>query len=320
MYAPGVPDNVAVFTAPPLFGFLFNWGLFGVLSAQTYYYSLHFPADRRSLKGLVYGLYILETSQTAMFTQTAFAKFGTGWGDLDQLHNRGTMWLSVPLLSVTSAVQSFFAFRIFALTGSKYLRVVITATAAISGCSGFADAFVSHWMAPNDTKIRSKPFVTMLVWLAGNSLCDLLICSCMLTWYLQALRRDLRQETTGIVSQILCMSVTTNLITATVATVTTILFIVDKDNNFWMCPAIVLGKQTYVYNLEAETQSIRFADGTLPTPVTGPLGTLEIPQDTQSDIMNPVDLPKESDRADPDGSSSTGEGQRDYKVDACHAY
>ncbi|KAI0044862.1 hypothetical protein FA95DRAFT_211803 [Auriscalpium vulgare] len=341
MYAPGVPDNVAVFTAPQLFGFLFNWGLFGVLSAQTYYYSLHFPADRRSLKVLVYGLYILETVQTGMATQTAYANFGKGWGDLDRLHNRGTLWLSVPLVNgiVSSAVQSFFAFRIFALTGSKCLHVVITATAVVSGCSGIADAFVSHLVAPNDSEIHSKAFVTSLVWLVGNSLCDLIICSCMLTWYLQARRRVFFQDTTDIVSQILRLSVATGLSTAAVAAVTMILFLVYEDNNFYMCPVIMLGKlysnsllvvlnnrhhitinrrPAYVYDLESE--SIRFADGTVTRPVTGPLGTLEVPHDRQSDAIDLVTLPKEPDRVDPDGSSSTGEGQQDYKVNSCHAY
>ncbi|KAI0046251.1 hypothetical protein FA95DRAFT_1607046 [Auriscalpium vulgare] len=324
MYAPGVPDNVADFTAPQLFGFLFNWGLFGVLSAQTYYYSLHFFADQRPLKSFVYGLYILEIVQTALITQTAFANFGKGWGDLDRLHDPGTMWFSVPLTSglISAAVQSFFAYRIFVLTGSKLLRIVITVTAVLSGGAGVATAIVAHSMARSDSNIQATTFPVTLVWLVGGSLCDLVICICMLNWYLRSRRLGFLQETTDIMSQILRVSVATGLITAAVAAVDMTMFLVYKHNNFHMCPAIVLGKlysnsflvllnnryritvnsrQIYLYDLGARASEIQFAPyGTGTVSIPDPSGTY-----TSSGVVNLV----LTDGTDRDGSSSIGNRQ-----------
>ncbi|KAI0046247.1 hypothetical protein FA95DRAFT_1607041 [Auriscalpium vulgare] len=347
MYAPGVPENVVVFTAPQLFGFLFNWGLFGVLSAQTYYYSVHFPADKRRLKSLVYGLCFLETVQTCMITQSAFAKFGKGWGDLDELHNRGTMWFSVPFMSglVSSTVQTFFALRIFVLTGSRLLHIGITSLAVMSGVAGIVGAFLSRSLAATDSEIQTKTFSVTLVWHIGNSLCDLIICGCMLAWYLHARRRSFLRETTDVVSQILRLSVASGLITAAVSAIGLTLFLVYKHNNFYMCPAIILGKlysncllvllnnryrltvnlrQTYVYDAEAdfkrESGSVRLAhrDGTVSMPLTGPSINLAVARDPPADAISMVTLPKTPNpETDPEGSAGTGD---EYKMQSYNGY
>ncbi|KAI0041113.1 hypothetical protein FA95DRAFT_1501892, partial [Auriscalpium vulgare] len=223
-----------------LFGFLFNWGLFGVLCAQTYYYSLCFPADRRRLKVFVYGLFILETVQTGMVTQTAFANFGTGWGDLDQLQDPGTLWFTLPFASglISAAVQSFFAFRIFVLTGSKLLRIVITSTAVISGGAGIATGIVSRLNAHSDSDFQAttKNFTLVCLNFCGKIFAD------ESNQYLLARRRGFIQETTDVISQILRLSVATGLITAAVAAVDLAMFLVYKHNNFHLCPAIFLAK------------------------------------------------------------------------------
>ncbi|KAF8486808.1 hypothetical protein DFH94DRAFT_700772 [Russula ochroleuca] len=85
MSAPPVPSNVAEIAAPLLFGILWNWTLFGVLVVQLYVYSYNFPEDRKLLKLLVYGIFLLETLQTALTGADLYYWFASGFGNMDHL-------------------------------------------------------------------------------------------------------------------------------------------------------------------------------------------------------------------------------------------
>jgi hypothetical protein len=63
---PPIPDDIVALTAPLLFGTIFNWALFGVLTIQVYIYNLNFSEDKRLIKVLVYSTYALEVFQTAL--------------------------------------------------------------------------------------------------------------------------------------------------------------------------------------------------------------------------------------------------------------
>ncbi|KAI0314887.1 hypothetical protein OF83DRAFT_404825 [Amylostereum chailletii] len=221
MYAPGVPSDVVVLTAPQLLGFLWNWALFGVLTAQVYYYSIHFKADRRGLKLLVYGLYIWEVVQTALIGRDAFAIFGRGWGDLSVLVSAETLWFNSPFMSgtISITVQSFFAWRIYVL------RIIVKIT--LSG---------------SDAGLQAKTYPVTTVWLVCSAACDLIICICMIVWYMRTRVHVTFRATDDIITQVIRLSVATGMLTAAVATVDTVMFLVFQNNNYHMCPAIILGK------------------------------------------------------------------------------
>ena len=101
-----------------LLGYLFHWGLFGVLCVQvcepvphckffmsfkTWHYVdmyyLAFPTDPKRNKCFVYSVFILEVMQTIMFTHTAFRIFGEGYGNLEIFHSIDLAWFSVPILT-----------------------------------------------------------------------------------------------------------------------------------------------------------------------------------------------------------------------------
>ena len=67
-------------------------------------YYLAFPNNRRFIKYLVYGTYIVEFVQTILLTHDAFAMFGYGFGDLDALTDVQFCWfIAIPIMSAVSA-------------------------------------------------------------------------------------------------------------------------------------------------------------------------------------------------------------------------
>ncbi len=106
-----------------LFGYLFNWALFGVLSVQvcacrhhffrsslisvqfrTDIYYISFPKDRLFAKCLVSAVYILETVQTAMLGHDAFETLAKGFGNVVALSSLQNEWLTVPIFTPSENV------------------------------------------------------------------------------------------------------------------------------------------------------------------------------------------------------------------------
>ncbi|PBK88482.1 hypothetical protein ARMGADRAFT_1167950 [Armillaria gallica] len=128
-------------TGPQIVGYLLYWGLFGTLSMQLYLYYLAFPKDRRSIKYLVYGIYIVEFAQTILVSHEAFAMFGYGFGDLDALTEVHFNWLIVPIMTaVTASVgQSFYAYRIYILSRSR----IVSAFVICASLTSFVAAMIT---------------------------------------------------------------------------------------------------------------------------------------------------------------------------------
>ncbi|KAF8875054.1 hypothetical protein BD779DRAFT_1450397, partial [Infundibulicybe gibba] len=111
-----------------LLGVMFNWWIFGILTAQCYIYRLSFPDDRSRIKVLVYSLLLLETVQTVLSTADAFHWFAFGFGNMDRLAEFFLSNIDTPILGsvVAFVVQLVFCGRIWALGKSKVLSGVIT--------------------------------------------------------------------------------------------------------------------------------------------------------------------------------------------------
>lgn len=68
---------------------------------DTYYVA--FPRDSRPVKGLVLGVFLLETAQTLIAMHDAFVTFGVNFGDLDALAATHLSWFTVPIVSSLGA-------------------------------------------------------------------------------------------------------------------------------------------------------------------------------------------------------------------------
>ncbi|KZT25857.1 hypothetical protein NEOLEDRAFT_279948 [Neolentinus lepideus HHB14362 ss-1] len=235
-----IPPDINLLVGPQLFGFLFNWGLFGVLSVQVYLYYLYFPGDNRRLKALVYGLYIFETAQTALATSDAVKWLVTGWGRPEALQKIYTSWLNVPVMGgmISATVQLFFCWRIWILSNSIYLPIVIALVALVSGTAGVASGIMLRRL--DDISEISTLTPPTSVWLTCSALADVLIAIAM-TYLLTRAKVGLRR-TDRLINRLVRLTIETGMVTALWAVVDVILFNAFKHNNLHMCPATTLAK------------------------------------------------------------------------------
>ena len=62
-------------------------------------YYLAFPKDRLGTKTIAYGTYMLETTQTILFSASAFQVFATNFGSAHVLDEVHTFWFAAPMLT-----------------------------------------------------------------------------------------------------------------------------------------------------------------------------------------------------------------------------
>ncbi|PBK82338.1 hypothetical protein ARMGADRAFT_1038666 [Armillaria gallica] len=125
---------IAELSGPIIVSALLNWELLGTLSVQLYLYYLAFPDDRRSIKYLVYGIYVIEFVQTMLISHDVFATFGYGFGDMDALTAEHLYWFTIPIMSAVAAGvgQVFYAYRIFVLSKSQIIPIFIICISLIN--------------------------------------------------------------------------------------------------------------------------------------------------------------------------------------------
>ncbi|KAJ7045916.1 hypothetical protein C8F04DRAFT_1249283 [Mycena alexandri] len=122
---PGI--NVAFLTGPLVLGYMFAFGLHGILIVQVYMYSELFPRDRPAIKALVWTMFFLESIFTLFTTIAAWNQYGPGWGDTDTLLIIDWAWDPLPALNgiLPGIAQSFYIWRIYSLTKLIILPILI---------------------------------------------------------------------------------------------------------------------------------------------------------------------------------------------------
>ncbi|PBK88480.1 hypothetical protein ARMGADRAFT_1167949 [Armillaria gallica] len=229
-------------SGPQIIGDLLNWGLFGTLSMQLYLYYLAFPKDRRSIKCLVYGIYIVEFVQTMIVTHDTFASFGYGFGELEALTEVCSSWLVVPIMdAITASVgQGFYAYRIYILSRS---RIVPAFVICVSFTSSVAVIITGVYMfqASDITKLNDqKTSISLGISAAGYALCDIVIAICM-TYYLMRHNTSFPQ-TRILITKLIRLIIETGSLTAVVALAALILFFAFPHQTFYVTPGLVLSE------------------------------------------------------------------------------
>ncbi|KAK0498686.1 hypothetical protein EDD18DRAFT_1350101 [Armillaria luteobubalina] len=229
-------------TGPYIVGCLLNWGLFGTLSVQLYLYYLAFPNDRRFIKCLVYGIYVIEFVQTMLVTHDAFAAFGYGFGDMDVLSRLNFSWLTGPVLSAVAscAGQVFYAYRIYIVSESRILPIFIicvsltsSVVAIIIGIGYFEVGVISD---PNNR----KACIAIGISCGATALCDILIAISM-TYYLMRRTTNFRR-TRLLVTRVVRLTIETGSVTAVVALLSFVLFVLFPHQAYFGTPGLLMAK------------------------------------------------------------------------------
>jgi len=241
---PPIPPNIADITAPPLLGSVWNWGLYGVLVVQTYVYSYNFPDDRISLKLLVYGVFLIETIQTAMSGADLYYRFASGFGNMNRLANPYISAFEVPLIGavVSLVVQYFFSYRVWVLSNKKswWICMIICVFSTFDAVAAFSwgvyahiiDKFVSGW--------RLKFFA--LSWLIGNTVADTLISSLMLYYLTRRRSGGGDRFHNHALTRVVRLTIETNIMTTVNGVITLLMVSIFPDKIWYTCPAAILGK------------------------------------------------------------------------------
>ncbi|KAF8592147.1 hypothetical protein K439DRAFT_1626165 [Ramaria rubella] len=246
--APSVPSptdpsrqDIIWLLGPRLIGIIFNWALLGLLTMQVYVYYLNFPRDRRFIKFLVYGLYVIDWVQTCSATYDAFQWFVYGWGDAATINNIYTTFLNVPALGsiIAASVQMFFGWRIYSFTKSKIMFGFIIFLALLQlGGAGAVSYFMFKIPVEGDRGVgivRSIGFR-----LGGSALVDTVIVISM-TYHLQRSKERAVGHLNNVLTRLVRLTVETGTVTAITA-ILDLVFFLTLDNGLHQVSGVILGK------------------------------------------------------------------------------
>ncbi|KAJ7654066.1 hypothetical protein DFH06DRAFT_1093084 [Mycena polygramma] len=244
MATPGIPPDIAMITGPTMLGICLNWGFMGILAAQLYYYIENFQEDRRLIKLLVYGLALLDITQTVMVTADAFHWFVFGFGNMAQLDETFLNSWDVPVLDavISLIVQAFYCWRIYFLRKTIVIPVIILLISLTQCAAGIVTGVQAHQLG--HLSLISTEVIPQTMWLVGGAVADVAIAG-VLSWTLLSQRNTGAgsSQTHSVVSKIIRLIVETNALTASVAVLALILFLgVPEHSTLVVPPTAIIGK------------------------------------------------------------------------------
>ncbi|KAG7100218.1 hypothetical protein E1B28_001993 [Marasmius oreades] len=236
----GIPSDVRNISGPLIITFMLGSILYGVQVLQVYIYYLSFPKDRKIIKSLVYIVFLLDTTQSAIFFRDAFTIFGAGFGDMAALRAAHLSGISVPILtgSISLIVQCFYCYQIQVISRSWILTLVIISIAITQFVSAIIEG-VSIFEINNSAILQQRTLVPCTIWLVGSALCDTIIAVAM-TAYLFKASSGFRGN--AMITRLVRLIIETGTLTASVAIIDAVLFISVQKYPFHMIPSRCLAK------------------------------------------------------------------------------
>jgi len=142
----------------------------------------------------------------------------------------------------SATVQCFYAWRVYRLSHSYPLFIGIVLIALMEGSAGLALGFIMGFDLTSFSELQDKTFAVTSVWLLGSAVCDIVICSSMLYFLHREKSKSSFRSMESLLTRLIRLSVGAGALTAAVAIVDGVLYLVFAHNNFHMAPAAILGK------------------------------------------------------------------------------
>ncbi|KAF8904318.1 hypothetical protein CPB85DRAFT_975128 [Mucidula mucida] len=237
-------------TGPFILGFMWSYCLYGMLVIQVYIYAERFAHDRAALKILVWSFFFLETVFTVFMTIAAWNTFGPYWGVTEAILFLNWSWIPLPPLSsfMAGMAQTFYAWRIYCLTRSLWLPVLIELVMLMQVTANFVLSAIYFSV---DSKRRVLDLVSysdvVTVWLAGSAACDLII-TVSLVVILYRRKPDSAgphaafRSTAALINKLIRFNMETGMITSICAIIELALFLSTHQYNMHLMVFLLLGK------------------------------------------------------------------------------
>ncbi|CAK5271954.1 unnamed protein product [Mycena citricolor] len=221
--------------------YMLAWGLYGVMSIQSYRYYHIFVKDPLWIKTLVGGLWVLETLQLALIGSFLYFWVITNYANPAILAD--TTWTyNIGILitnTIVIIVQLFLARRVWILSKKNYLLTGVII--ALSLC---------YYGLELEVKVRTFQLVkvelfykfqtTASVGLGCAAVADLII-AVSLSWYLLRSRTGM-EVTDSVVNKLILYAMNTGTLTAIVVLVDMVCFLTMPKNLIHIAFNVVSGK------------------------------------------------------------------------------
>ncbi|CAK5271329.1 unnamed protein product [Mycena citricolor] len=219
--------------------YMLAWGLFGVMSMQTYRYYHIFIKDALWIKTLVGGLWILDTLQLVLIGSCLYFWVITNYANPAVLAN-STWTFNIGILvtnSIVIIVQFFLARRVWILSNRNYLLTGLIVT--LSCCYyGFEMDRAAVQLVKIELFFKFQTIAS--VGLACAAAADLTIAT-SLSWYLLRSRTGIK-TTDSVVNKLILYAMNTGTLTAIVVLIDMICFLTMPNNLIHIAFNLVSGK------------------------------------------------------------------------------
>ncbi|KAJ7083465.1 hypothetical protein C8R44DRAFT_992024 [Mycena epipterygia] len=209
--------------------------LYGIETLQTFNYYRAFPEDKRALKILVGGIWLLELANTIGCWHALYTMTVTFYGQPAHIVNlpRSFVFTTLVHAIINIVVQTFFALRVRALS-QRWLMTILCCILNFLRLIGDIALFTALWEDPNLLHLGEKWNWLVTTTSSIGPVVDVMIAA-SLCYYLWRSRKSsgFSKQTNNVVDTIIIWTVETTSITTVSALLQLILFLARKDLT-WM--------------------------------------------------------------------------------------
>lgn len=184
--------------------------------------------------------------QTILFTIDAYNLYASGWGDPDKLLSLGMVWFSSTIMSgiADGVVQLFYAWRIFKLTQSRILVGGIALMIALGVTTAIYWGISTKVVSRDESYVRAPVSVLDIsaICLFSDAICDTFISISMLYCLTRARKETVYRSTESMLTKLIRVTVGHGLLTASLVVLEAIMYLVFKDDYYYMCLGAITSK------------------------------------------------------------------------------
>ncbi|KAH9083779.1 hypothetical protein EDB83DRAFT_2563621 [Lactarius deliciosus] len=214
-------------------GLLVSTTLFGLTIVQTWMYFWHYwKKDPKALKFFVAFITVMDTLHTILCAYVVYWYLVLNFGNFESLGS--SMWAMniqvVISIFVGASVQLYYARRVYIVSQSIFIPILIAALVVLGSSFGFLFT-AKEFILKQFSRFHSLTWIPC-VGMTTNALADLLIATAM-CWSLYR-RKTGYARTDSIIMTLMAYSINSGLLTSVLAGAMTISFVVSPSSLIWL--------------------------------------------------------------------------------------